>query len=160
MCPYVINLHRSCPAPLLKGGTSSEWLLQSVHSNIWIAHLCSLRLSGAAAHGWCCNCQNLQFTGKLSCAAKDIPGRADRPGSPSSVQSSTIASCLQVGVLTDVSARRHTAEAMHLCDKALAATSEAIVITDPNMPDNPIIYCNAGFERLTGTPSLCSLPES
>ncbi len=58
----------------------------------------------------------------------------------------------QVGVVTDIRGRRSTAEAMHLCDKALAATSEAIVITDPNIPDNPIVYCNAGFEKLTGAP--------
>ena len=57
---------------------------------------------------------------------------------------------MQVGVVTDVRGRRSTAEAMHLCDKALAATSEAIVITDPNLADNPIVYCNAGFEKLTG----------
>ena len=62
----------------------------------------------------------------------------------------------QVGVVTDIRGRRSTAEAMHLCDKALAATSEAIVITDPNIPDNPIVYCNAGFEKLTGAPcALC-----
>ncbi|KAK9834967.1 hypothetical protein WJX81_000233 [Elliptochloris bilobata] len=55
-----------------------------------------------------------------------------------------------VGVVTDIRGRRSTAEAMHLCDKALAATNEAIVITDPNIADNPVVYCNAGFERLTG----------
>ncbi|KAK9819724.1 hypothetical protein WJX72_001676 [[Myrmecia] bisecta] len=55
-----------------------------------------------------------------------------------------------VGVVADITARRNTAEAMHLCDKALTSTSEGIVITDPNFPDNPIIYCNRGFEKLTG----------
>jgi PAS domain-containing protein len=53
------------------------------------------------------------------------------------------------------SRRRTTADVMHLCDKALASTSEAIVITDPSLPDNPIVYCNDGFEKLTGdTPGL------
>lgn len=50
----------------------------------------------------------------------------------------------------DVTSRRNTVEAMNLCDQALASTSEAIVITDPSLPDNPIIYCNQGFETLTG----------
>ncbi len=50
----------------------------------------------------------------------------------------------------DITSRRNTVDAMHLCDKALASTSEAIIITDPNLPDNPIIYCNQGFEALTG----------
>lgn len=56
----------------------------------------------------------------------------------------------QVGVLTDITARKSTAEAMHLCDKALAATSEATLITDSSKPDNPIIYCNDGFTKLFG----------
>ena len=58
---------------------------------------------------------------------------------------------LQVTVLTDITARKSTAEAMHLCDKALAATSEATLITDCSKPDNPIIYCNDGFTKLFGT---------
>ena len=57
---------------------------------------------------------------------------------------------LQVTVLTDITARKSTAEAMHLCDKALAATSEATLITDCSKPDNPIIYCNDGFTKLFG----------
>nr|AML77241.1 putative LOV domain-containing protein [Coccomyxa subellipsoidea] len=55
-----------------------------------------------------------------------------------------------VGVITDITARKSTAEAMHLCDKALAATSEATLITDAAQPDNPIIYCNSGFTKLLG----------
>ena len=57
---------------------------------------------------------------------------------------------MQVGVLTDITARKSTAEAMHLCDKALAATSEATLITDSSKQDNPIIYCNEGFTKLFG----------
>lgn len=59
---------------------------------------------------------------------------------------------MQVGVLTDITARKSTAEAMHLCDKALAATSEATLITDSSKQDNPIIYCNEGFSKLFGEP--------
>lgn len=66
----------------------------------------------------------------------------------------------QVGVLTDVTGRRNSLDAMRLCDRALASTSEAIVITDPNQNDNPIIYCNRGFERLTGGLPSASLPLS
>ena len=58
--------------------------------------------------------------------------------------------CFIAGVVMDITSRRNTVDAMHLCDKALASTSEAIIITDPNLPDNPIIYCNQGFEALTG----------
>ena len=31
-----------------------------------------------------------------------------------------------------------------------AATSNGIVIADAQAPDSPIIYCNPGFERITG----------
>ena len=66
------------------------------------------------------------------------------------------AAMLQVTVLTDITARKSTAEAMHLCDKALAATSEATLITDSSKPDNPIIYCNDGFTKLFGEqPLIC-----
>ncbi len=39
---------------------------------------------------------------------------------------------------------------LDLQDRALAATSEGITISDARQPDLPIIYANAGFERLTG----------
>jgi PAS domain S-box-containing protein len=39
---------------------------------------------------------------------------------------------------------------LELKDRALAATAEGITIADANLPDQPLIYANAGFERLTG----------
>ncbi|BCL39508.1 EAL domain-containing protein [Nostoc sp. MS1] len=38
----------------------------------------------------------------------------------------------------------------HLIERALAATSNGIVLTDANYPDNPIIYVNPGFEAISG----------
>jgi len=35
-------------------------------------------------------------------------------------------------------------------DEAIASASVGILITDPHQPDNPIIYVNPAFERLTG----------
>ncbi|TLY26086.1 MAG: PAS domain-containing protein [Nitrospirae bacterium] len=35
-------------------------------------------------------------------------------------------------------------------DEAIASVSVGILITDPHQPDNPIIYANPAFERLTG----------
>ncbi|KAA5543687.1 SpoIIE family protein phosphatase [Roseiconus nitratireducens] len=37
-----------------------------------------------------------------------------------------------------------------LKNRALASSTEGITISDPSQPDNPIIYANEGFERLTG----------
>jgi PAS domain S-box-containing protein len=39
---------------------------------------------------------------------------------------------------------------LELRDRALATTAEGVTITDARLPDNPLIYANAGFERLTG----------
>jgi PAS domain S-box-containing protein len=41
-------------------------------------------------------------------------------------------------------------ETMRVCNRALAATSHGMIITDATQPDNPIIYANPAFERLTG----------
>lgn len=43
-----------------------------------------------------------------------------------------------------------TENQLALRESALAATAEGVTISDPHLPDNPIIYANAGFERLTG----------
>lgn len=37
-----------------------------------------------------------------------------------------------------------------LMDRALASTAEGITISDPSLPDNPLIYVNSGFEQMTG----------
>ena len=39
---------------------------------------------------------------------------------------------------------------LELKDRALAASAEGITIADASLPDNPLIYANAGFERITG----------
>ncbi|MEJ7872837.1 MAG: EAL domain-containing protein, partial [Rubrobacteraceae bacterium] len=39
---------------------------------------------------------------------------------------------------------------LHLRDRAIAASSNGIVISDPNQPDNPLIYVNRSFELMTG----------
>ncbi|MDQ3590623.1 MAG: SpoIIE family protein phosphatase [Actinomycetota bacterium] len=46
--------------------------------------------------------------------------------------------------------RRSSEELRRLLDRAVAASSNGILITDPNLPDNPIVYANPAFERTTG----------
>lgn len=46
--------------------------------------------------------------------------------------------------------RRDTEELRILLDRAVSASYNGIVITDPNLPDNPIIYANQSFVRTTG----------
>ncbi|NES24543.1 MAG: response regulator, partial [Symploca sp. SIO3E6] len=46
---------------------------------------------------------------------------------------------------------RITAERqLRLLDRAIAASSNGIVITDAQLPDNPVVYVNSGFENITG----------
>ena len=41
-------------------------------------------------------------------------------------------------------------EMRRLLDRAVAASANGIVITDPKLPDNPIVYVNPAFERISG----------
>lgn len=46
--------------------------------------------------------------------------------------------------------RPEYAVSLDLKDRALGAAAEGITISDPSLPDNPLIYANSGFERITG----------
>ncbi len=53
----------------------------------------------------------------------------------------------------DPDPRRAASEEMRrLLDRAVAASSNGIVITDPKSPDDPIVYVNPAFERISGYP--------
>ena len=55
-----------------------------------------------------------------------------------------------VKVLRDRTEARHAEEELRLKDRALSASANGIVITDPNLPDNPVVYANPAFTRMTG----------
>jgi PAS domain S-box-containing protein len=48
--------------------------------------------------------------------------------------------------------RQSSEELRRLLDRAVAASSNGIIITDPKLPDNPIVYVNPAFEKTTGYP--------
>jgi PAS domain-containing protein len=50
----------------------------------------------------------------------------------------------------NITERKQAEEALRLRDRAIAASSNGIVITDPNQPDDPIIYVNPAFANMTG----------
>lgn len=50
----------------------------------------------------------------------------------------------------NINQRRAHEEALRLRERALEASANAIVITDQQQPDQPIIYVNPAFERITG----------
>lgn len=45
---------------------------------------------------------------------------------------------------------QHKNEELELFKKAVDSTNSGIVITDARQEDNPIIFCNSGFEKITG----------
>ena len=57
-----------------------------------------------------------------------------------------------VGISRDITDRVRIERQLRLQDKAIRAVSQGILITDPNRPDNPIVYASPGFERITGYP--------
>jgi PAS domain S-box-containing protein len=50
----------------------------------------------------------------------------------------------------DITALRRAEAALRLRDRALAAATNSVVITDATTPENPIVDVNPAFERLTG----------
>jgi len=54
------------------------------------------------------------------------------------------------GTFQDITDRMQAAETIQLRNRAIQSVSQGIIITDPNQPDNPIIFASAGFERMTG----------
>jgi len=55
-----------------------------------------------------------------------------------------------IASLHDITERKKVEESLRLSERAIAASSNGIVITDAKQPHNPIIYVNPAFERITG----------
>ncbi|MEP0783710.1 PAS domain-containing protein [Coleofasciculus sp. FACHB-129] len=54
------------------------------------------------------------------------------------------------GEFQDLTGHQGDTGTLRLYDRAMAATSCGIVISDASLPNNPIIYCNPAFEKITG----------
>ncbi|WP_193197676.1 PAS domain S-box protein [Nostoc sp. MG11] len=55
-----------------------------------------------------------------------------------------------VNIYTDITQRKQAEEGLRLRDRAIAASSNGIIIADVTMPAGPIIYVNPAFERMSG----------
>lgn len=53
-----------------------------------------------------------------------------------------------LSLVRDITERREAEESLRIRDRAIQAVPQGILITDATLPDNPIIYVNAGFEKL------------
>ncbi len=57
-----------------------------------------------------------------------------------------------VCTVRDISADERREHDLFVKSRAMEAAPFGIVVTDPSLPDNGIVYANEGFERLTGYP--------
>ncbi|HBC41325.1 MAG TPA: hypothetical protein DCZ88_05325 [Pseudanabaena sp.] len=55
-----------------------------------------------------------------------------------------------LAILFDISSRKHIEEILRLRERAIAASHDGMVITDNRMPNNPIVFVNQAFEKITG----------
>ncbi|WP_146135830.1 PAS domain-containing hybrid sensor histidine kinase/response regulator [Phormidesmis priestleyi] len=53
-------------------------------------------------------------------------------------------------VCRDITEAKQAEIRLRLLERAISASSNGIIITDARQPDNPMIYVNPGFERMTG----------
>lgn len=56
----------------------------------------------------------------------------------------------KVCIHTDISQRKQAESGLWLRDRAIAASSNGIIISDVTLPDAPTIYVNSAFGRMTG----------
>ena len=53
-------------------------------------------------------------------------------------------------ICRDITEAKQAEIRLRLLERAISASSNGIIITDARQPDNPMIYVNPGFERMTG----------
>lgn len=54
------------------------------------------------------------------------------------------------GIAEDITEKKQIEEKLRLQERAITASSNGIVIVDARLPDNPTIFVNPAFERITG----------
>ncbi|GAP94749.1 PAS domain-containing hybrid sensor histidine kinase/response regulator [Leptolyngbya sp. NIES-2104] len=55
-----------------------------------------------------------------------------------------------ISVCRDITETKQTEIRLRILERAISASSNGIIITDPTQLDNPMIFVNPGFERMTG----------
>ncbi|MCC5663939.1 PAS domain S-box protein [Nostoc sp. CHAB 5784] len=122
----------------------AEWY----EENFWINHLHphdlekSLRFCQEAT----ARCENHEFEYRMLAAdgrvvwLRDVVSVIEQAGSPTMLR----------GFMFDITDLKLVEETLRLRERALAATSNGIIIVDARLADHPVIYVNSAFEQITG----------
>ncbi|MEH1912802.1 bifunctional diguanylate cyclase/phosphodiesterase [Nostoc sp.] len=96
--------------------------------------------------------ENLLFTNTVE-PIKDVIDFTHSQPNLVDVNSSIVSTTddnLSIQTVENVSGLEQPQVDLHLMERAIAASSNGIILTDPNQADNPIIYVNRAFESITG----------
>lgn len=122
----------------------AEWY----EENFWINHLHphdlekSLRFCQQAT----ARCENYELEYRMLAAdgrvvwLRDVVSVVDEAGSPTMLR----------GFMFDITDLKLVEETLRLRERALAATSNGIIIADARLAHHPVIYVNPAFEQITG----------
>ncbi|WP_392531576.1 PAS domain S-box protein [Nostoc sp. C117] len=122
----------------------AEWY----EGNFWVNHLHphdrekSVRLYQQAT----ARCENYELEYRMLAAdgrvvwLRDIISVVHQLGTPTTLR----------GFMFDITDLKLVEETLRLRERALAATSNGIIICDARLAYNPVIYVNSAFERITG----------
>ncbi|MEH2277744.1 MAG: PAS domain S-box protein [Nostoc sp.] len=122
----------------------AEWY----EENFWVNHLHpddkekSVRFRQEAT----ARCENHELEYRMLAAdgrvvlLRDVVNVVEEAGIPTMLK----------GFIFDITDLKLVEETLRLREKALAATSNGIIITDATLANNPVIYVNSAFEQITG----------
>ncbi|MEH1938650.1 MAG: PAS domain S-box protein [Nostoc sp.] len=122
----------------------AEWY----EENFWVNHLHphdrekSVRFCQEATT----RCENSELEYRMLAAdgrvvwLRDVVSVVQQAGTPTILR----------GFMFDITDLKLVEETLRLRERALAATSNGIIIADARLPYNPVIYVNAAFEQITG----------
>jgi PAS domain S-box-containing protein len=117
-----------------------ELIYRVVHPDDLPAFSQSIQLSAATLSPWQCDYRVFKPNGEsiMWIRGQSIP-RLNPDGS-----------ILWNGIMTDITDIKKTENTLRIFSRAIESAAEGIVITDPHLPDNPIIFANEKFCRDTG----------
>jgi len=123
-------------------------IAQWYEENFWVNHLHphdrekSVRFCQQAT----ARCENHELEYRMLAAdgrviwLRDVVSVVHQAGTPTMLR----------GFMFDITDMKLVEETLRLRERALAATSNGIVITDARLAHNPVIYVNPAFEKITG----------